>query len=402
MDEGSGLFRPEALEHYLDLEEGRTLARVSPPWTWILLWILLAGIGALVVLACVGRVEVNGRGRGILHPEAGIPMLLCQVEGTVAEVRVHSGQEVRAGDLLARIDAPGVQARLFEARQGAQAVRNHFRASNRSQDLAWDRQCRNLQARMARLEDQIANQGRSVARFDQRLGASQVLEREGILSHAQADEAREAQAQAQRTLGALEQALELARQELANLEHQRQDCLWSRTRTIREAETRERSLAYALAQTEVRAPRDGVVEALLVRPGDVVAPGRALGKVVPQDLPLRAVCFLAEKDRAFVKEGDEARLEMDQLPYAEYGTVRARVRRISADLASPFEVAEALGEAQALAGPAFRAEMDLLDAAAARRAGVPLRSGMLMNARFTLRRQRLVTLVLEPLRKWLS
>jgi len=35
------------------------------------------------------------------------------------------------------------------------------------------------------------------------------------------------------------------------------------------------------------------------------------------------------------------------------------------------------------------------------RAGVPLRSGMLLQARFTLRRQRLITLVLGPLRKWL-
>ena len=33
----SSLFRPEALEHYFDLEEGRTLVKVSPPWTWALL-----------------------------------------------------------------------------------------------------------------------------------------------------------------------------------------------------------------------------------------------------------------------------------------------------------------------------------------------------------------------------
>ena len=81
--------------------------------------------------------------------------------------------------------------------------------------------------------------------------------------------------------------------------------------------------------------------------------------------------------------------------------MRARVERISDDLASPFEIQEALGENPFPNLPTFRVELWLTDASAVARAGIPLRSGMLMNARFTLRRQRLITLVLDPLRKWL-
>ena len=51
--------------------------------------------------------------------------------------------------------------------------------------------------------------------------------------------------------------------------------------------------------------------------------------------------------------------------------------------------------------PTFRVELRLVDSRAAAQAGIPLRSGLLLNARFTLRRQRLITLVLDPLRKWL-
>jgi hypothetical protein len=113
------------------------------------------------------------------------------------------------------------------------------------------------------------------------------------------------------------------------------------------------------------------------------------------------IAFLEEKDRAFVRQGDEVPLELDQLPYAEYGTLRARVVRISSDLASPFEIREAFGDGPAPNIPAFRVELLVIEAKATARAGVPLRSGMLMNARFTLRKQRLITLVLDPLRKWL-
>jgi multidrug efflux pump subunit AcrA (membrane-fusion protein) len=151
----------------------------------------------------------------------------------------------------------------------------------------------------------------------------------------------------------------------------------------------------------VRAPRAGVIEALLVRAGDVVSPGKALGKLVPLAPPMEVVCFLAEKDRAFVRAGAAALLELDQLPYAEYGTLKAKVLRLSSDLASPLEVQEALGEGQTLHAPCVRVDLAIMDPSAAVEANVPLRSGMLMDVRFTLRRQRLITLVLEPLRKWL-
>jgi multidrug efflux pump subunit AcrA (membrane-fusion protein) len=112
------------------------------------------------------------------------------------------------------------------------------------------------------------------------------------------------------------------------------------------------------------------------------------------------VSFLAEKDRAFVKPGDDVRLELDQLPYAEYGTLQAKVIRISDDLASPYEIREALGEDQKLDAPAYRVELEITDAASLHAAQVRLRTGMLMNVRYTLRRQRFITLVLDPLRRW--
>ncbi|HLO65483.1 MAG TPA: HlyD family efflux transporter periplasmic adaptor subunit [Holophaga sp.] len=397
-----GPFRPEALEHYLEAEEGRALAQVAPPRAWILLVIVLAALGSGLAAAFLGQVEVKGRARGILHPETGIPMVICRVEGTVSRVGVHSGQRVEAGAELLRIEAPALQARRYEAARTAASVREGFLDGNRHQDAAHARQCELLERRRASLEAQAWSQRRSVERSERRAAAAQRLLEEGVASADAVEEAREALDQARRALQGIEQALDQVRQERAAVDHQRQDLLWRRELTIRDAQVQERALAFLLEQTVVKAPRAGIVEALLVKPGDVVGPGRPLGKVVPDGIPLRAVCFLEEKDRAFVKAGDSALLELDQLPYAEYGTLGARVLRVSSDLASPHEVAEALGEGQTLPGPAFRVELEVTDPGAARKAGVVLRSGMLMRARFTLRRQRAITLLLEPLRKWLK
>ena len=395
------LFRQEALDHYLQVEEERSLVRVSPPWTWTLLGIVLAALGSALLAALLGRVEVNGRARGILRPLDGVRMLVSQVQGTVSAVEAQSGQRVPAGKPLLRIDAPAVQAQLLEACRQTQTIRQDFHSAAHRQDQAFAQQALRLQGRIRKLQAQIASQAVSVATFERQLKANLTLEQAGILSVAQADQAREALAQAQRQLNHQEEALEQAAQERAALASHREDSLWQRKQTIHTAEARAEALAFLLGQTVLAAPQDGVVEAMLVRPGEVVQPGQPLGKLLSLDSPLRVVCFLAEKDRAFVTAGDGALLELDQLPYAEYGTLRAQVTRISDDLASPFEIREALGEHQDFTLPTFRVELRITDARAAEAARVRLRSGMLAKVRFTLRRQRLITLVLDPLRKWL-
>ncbi len=395
------LFRQEALQYRLQAEEGRGLVRVSPPWTWALLLAAISGLGTALLASILGKVEVNGRGRGILRPRSGIRVVIAQVEGTVGRIEVRSGQQVKAGALLVRIEAPPVQAQLLEARRHLETVQKHFKVTAALQDQAHAEQSRRLGARIDKLENQIASQRRSIALEEQNLQRNLALEREGIVSPAVVDHAREASAHAQRQLNLMEQSLEQFSQELAALDNGRQEHLWQRRQTIQNAEVRTEALAFMLGQTLLEAPEDALVEAMLVKPGEVVRAGQALCKLIPQRSPLHVVAFLEEKDRAFIKPGDEVQLELDQLPYAEYGTLRAKVERISDDLASSFEIHEALGDNALPNVPTFRVELRITDARAVAKADIPLRSGMLMNARFTLRRQRLITLVLDPLRKWL-
>lgn len=394
------LFREEALRHSLQAEEGRGLVRVSPPWTWTLLAVVLSGLGTALLASFIGRVEVNGRGRGILRPRSGIRMVVAQLDGTVGRIEVHSGQRVKAGSLMVRIEAPQVLARQLEAGRELEAVRRHFKLTAALQDKAHAEQATRLSARIAKIREQNAFQRGAIGILERNLERNLALEREGVQSPARVDEARERLAEARRQLSQSEEALERAAQEVASLDHGRQESLWQRRQTIQHAEVRSEALSFLLGQTAVEAPDDGVVEAMLVRPGEVVRAGQAICKLIPHQAPLQAVAFLDEKDRAFVHPGQDALLELDQLPYAEYGTVRARIERISDDLASPFEIREALGDHPWSGAPSFRVELTVTDARAARKAGIPLRSGMLVQARFTLRRQRLITLVLDPLRRW--
>jgi multidrug resistance efflux pump len=395
------LFREQALKHRLAAEEGRGLVRVSPPWTWAILSCVMVGLAAALVASAIGQVEVTSRGRGVVRPALGIRVLTSQMTGTVSHVAVRSGDRVEAGDTLLRIDSPNAQAQLLEADRQLAAVRTEYTSVASQQDRHFAEQVEHLRAREKRVLEQIASLRVSAGRQERRLEADEQLLEKGLMSQLAVAETRESLSQAQRQLSGAELSLDQTRQELASLEARRQDDLWQRKQMLDAAQTKRDSLAVVLQQREIHAPEDGIVEALSVNVGEVVQDGQALGKIVPVDSPLQVVSFLAEKDRAFAKPGDEVQLELDQLPHAEYGTLRAKVVRIGDDLASAQEIREALGEEQKLAVPSYRVVLEITDSGAADAAQVKLRTGALMNVRYTLRRQKLITMVFTPLKRWL-
>jgi len=396
-----GLFRAEALQHRLSSEEGRGVVRVSPPWTWALLWVVVCGVGAALVSSFIGRIEITSRARGILRPVAGVRVLTSQITGTVVGVDARSGDSVKSGATLLRIESATAEAQLLEAERELEAVRGRFSVLAAQEDQKYAEQVESLHSRSRRLADQIESLRSSVSLQERHVAADRELLKKGLVSEISVGDTQESLAQAERQLSGAETTLDQTRQELASLEARRQDELWQRQQTMNSAQNKRDSLALVMKQNVIVAPVDGTVEALLVKVGEVVQAGQAVGKIVPAESKLHVVSFLPEKDRAFAKVGDVVHLELDQLPHAEYGTLEARVTRISDDLASPSEVNEAIGEGQKLAEPAYRVELEITDAHAADAAGVKLRTGTLLEARFTLRRQKLITLVLSPLKKWL-
>ncbi|HTP49742.1 MAG TPA: HlyD family efflux transporter periplasmic adaptor subunit [Anaeromyxobacteraceae bacterium] len=397
----TGLFRREAMQHRLASEEGRGIVRVSPPWTWVLVWTVVAALAVAVAASFVGEVEVTGRGRGIIRPTMGVRPLTSQLTGTVAQVEARSGERVKANATVLRVESPNVQAQLLEAERQYEAVRTQYSGMAIQQDRHYAEQVEHLRARSRRLSEQIESLKGSAAYYQRRLQADMDLLKKGLVSEMAVAEWRESLAQAQRQLSGAELTLDQTRQELASMEGRRQDDLWQRQQVLSAAQNKRDSLSVVAHQSLVVAPEDGTVEALLVRVGETVQAGQVVGKLIPQGSPIEVVSFLAERDRAFVKVGDEVHLELDQLPHAEYGTLRARVVRIGDDLASPAEVHDALGEEQKLDGPSYRVELEITDTGPADAAQVKLRTGTLMNVRYTLRRQKLATLLFNPLERWM-
>lgn len=396
------LFRPEALEHHLRAQDPKEPLRVSPPWTWR----LLAGVGALAVgallLAFLWPVEVSGRSKGILRPVAGVRVIQAPVAGTLGPAFVRSGDPIQAGSPLARIEAPTLQGGVLEADRRLALLQQAGAAHEAGLEAGHLAQAKSLAQRRAAQERQMESHRRSVEVQSRRVEAQRRLLEAGLVSKAQVEEAQDALESGRRQEEGSRQALEQLRQEEATLRLSLDRGRWERQQTLGDARAKREALGASLDQAWLRSPIDGWVEAFVARPGDLLAPGQPVAKLVPRDSPLRAVAFVPEKDRPFLQEGTPVELELEALPYTEFGTLKGRILRLGVDLAAPHEVREALGEEAKLEGPTVRMEVELVDPRPKALAQAALRSGMLLQVRYTLRRKRVASMVFAPLQAWLD
>jgi membrane fusion protein len=399
-DAATPRFREQALAAHERGEGLATCLDVAPPSTWAV-FLVLAGLVVSAFLFCLlGRVEVTARGRGALRSSGGVLAIQTEVAGVVEEVRVRSGESVSAGEVLVTIDAASIKAALVEAQQRLAFAREKAGAARERRQAGYRERERLLEERATLATQRIARQEETTARRERERQDYAQLEAGGFVGRHQKDDADEGVSEARRNLLALQQELAQARSERTALQAARETEELALAQELDEARAKLEATRLLLRQTTIVAPRDGVIEAVLVRPGQLLSAGSSVGKLLPPGPPTAAIALVEERHRAFLRVGAPVRLEVDQLPVGEFGALQGRVTRVADDVASPEEVREALGASgEPAAGPQVLVEIALASPPP-RQPG--LRAGMLVSARYSLRSRRIITLALDPLKRWLQ
>lgn len=162
-------------------------------------------------------------------------------------------------------------------------------------------------------------------------------------------------------------------------------------------------VAQSLAQNEAdrasifRAPTDGVVSAVLVKPGQSVTPGQAVVSLVPKGSALQAQLWVPSKAAGFVHAGTPVTLRFPAYAYQKFGGMRGTVSAVSRSALTPTELAAVLGQA---AGPEALYRVDVaLPAQSIVVYGHPesLKPGMAVDADLLLEERRMIEWIFEPL-----
>ena len=366
---------------------------------------LVALVGVLLAWALAARLDIVVTAPGRLAPASQVKPVQAMEAGLVREVLVREGARVVAGQVLVRLDATTSAADAHAAAQDLALRQLTARAIDAvlqgrtmmpmpgDDATQFARVQAQFSARTRALEDSVAQEESALRRAESELASAlplrdklaatlpivqqnaeafDQLHRAGFIGELMRNDKRRELVEREQDLKAqevalltLEAAVEQSRRRIRQLRSTfRSQLMNELVETLAAAQRLEMELTkqdFRAAQTELRAPFDGVVQQVAaVTPGTVAASGATLFTIVPDDETLVAEVALANADVGFVVPGQAAQIKVAAYPFQKYGMLTGHVIHLSADAADPQSAARTVGLAAGQTPPlAYRATIAL-------------------------------------------
>jgi membrane fusion protein, protease secretion system len=351
-------------------------------WGWGL---LLVGLGAFLAWSLLAPLDAAVTTQGAVVVSGNRKLVQPAMGGKVSEILVRDGDEVRKGQVVLRLeDTPSrsqldmargqwLVARATEARLQAELMGTSQidfppelmeLAANERVAEVMELQSRLLESRLKMRASELRTfdatlsglayqlQGQEAARqaketqgrmLNEELRNQRTLANEGFFPRNRLSEQERAAASMQGAVaedtsnaGRTRQAIsEVQSRRLAREQELRKDTesqLSDVQREVTALDSRIRALEFDLANTEVRAPVDGLVMALATHTvGGMVSPGATLLEVVPKNEGLRIEAQIPSHLVDKVHPGLEVHLLFSAFNQATTPRIEGRVVQISAD-----------------------------------------------------------------------
>ena len=150
---------------------------------------------------------------------------------------------------------------------------------------------------------------------------------------------------------------------------------------VAEGKLKKRSLTSPVAGT--------ILSFNVVNTGKVVQPGETVAEIAPNDSPLVLSAALPDRDAGFVEKGMTAQVKFDAYSYQDYGVIPGKVIDISANTKTDEEL-----------GSVYLVKIELeRDHFLDENKKISLKPGQTATAEIVIRRQRIMDVLLDPIKK---
>lgn len=341
--------------------------------------IIAAGFLLFLIWASLAQVDEVTRGQGKVIPTSKLQLIQSAQPATIRSLLVRSGQKVRKGQILVRLDdtesssalgqieAENQALALRAARLGSeaeggtsacppgpdgkipancqqeaalQAVRaSALRSKMSGLNAAIEQRRRDLgeaQATIQSLRNSIALQQRQVDMLEPLAAKSIVPQTELLAARRELVDLQGRLAAAQQAASRSAAAVQEAQAQVSEASYDfRQQALDERNQIAAKMAVNTQSLRGAagrLEKTELRSPVDGVVNDVQVTTiGGFVNAGQKIMEVVPVGDTLLVETRVKPSDIAFIRVGDKALVKVTAYDFSIYGGLDGRVVQVSAD-----------------------------------------------------------------------
>ena len=412
------------------------------------LYVLAGLLGTLFLWAYFAPLDIIAVAPGKIIPQGYLQIVQPSESGVIKEILVTEGAQVKAGQVLARMDARLSEADSRQVQNELKLKRLQLRRIDAELGrVPWQRLADDPPELFAQVEAQFH------AHRQAHLGGLDI--ERALLAKAEQDlnSAQEIEAKLQKTIPLFKQQEDAYDQlvkdgfagKLMHVEKQRdriekeQDLraqrfnIASLTATISQVNKRIAQISSSYRQQlqneridaeahyhklrqdwdkqshrhallELKAPQDGIVKDFATHTlGSVVAPGTVVMTLVPDGDGLQAEVWVAHLDAGLVEPGQAAKLKLTAYPFQQYGMLDARVRHISPDASEAADQKSARNAGiQDQPASSFRALIELpepyLQAQGKR---FRLSPGMQLNAEINLGTRTVLQYLLAPVQKTL-
>jgi membrane fusion protein, adhesin transport system len=281
-------------------------------------------------------IDQTVRAQGQLIPGGRTQVIQVVDGGVLSEIRVQEGDNVKAGQVLAILEPDRARAAFDEAHAKHTALRvvlHRAQAEANGSAPVFGRefagypelvaaQMKLYTQRKQSLDDALAMQQEAMALAKEELQMNERLFAGGDISRVEVLRARRQVSDVQaRIFDIRNKYLQDARAEAAKQEEE-----------ISSQRYRQEDRRYALAQTELTAPVDGVVKYLRVTTvGGVLRAGDELMQISPTDGESLLELKVNPADIGQLQTGMRANIRLDAYDYAIYGSMTGELVYLSSD-----------------------------------------------------------------------
>ena len=303
--------------------------------------LILGGWGAWAALARVSLFEVTDKAR--LEVDRAIYPVEAPIAGKVTGVWLTIGREVKPGDALFEIEADSAQFQLQEERARLSTVSPEIRALFDQIDAeqnALSDESKQYDATIeeARAEIRVAESPAQYASEDEK--RLQSLFNQGLIAEREYSKGRFDTKQKVTTVERLRLAIgrldterrTKASERRTRIEKLRADITHLQGQMNTSQKTIDR-LRYEVTRRTIRATVAGRLgEVAPLRTGAFVTEGQRLGAIVPKGRLAVVAEFPAAAAIGRIHRGQPARLRLQGYPWAQYGSISARVSSVASEI----------------------------------------------------------------------
>jgi HlyD family secretion protein len=409
-------FRPEALRQISSPDRLDMAMRVVRPVGWlgvVACGLILAGAAAW---AWFGTYRVTVQGQGLVHVEDGVFVDIFSPKEGWLEYLAPIGQEVKSGQLIARLNAPE-SSRSVDELTARLALLNAQRTASQGRFAALIEAERHTVAqRRAGLLEALGLSERNIADIER-----QIAERKAELARSpgSADRVHEAQER----LFTARDAANRVRMEIASLNAptalagQRDQALEVLDQKIHDANGQINTARLALdLATQIYSQDPGRVVMAPVSLHSLVSAGKRLLTIESGGNGLEVMAYVGAEQGKNILPGMSVRVSPTNVRREEFGSILGRVVWVSPLPQSQVEVNSALANDDLSRhfmkdGPAIAIKIALVPDpstvsgyrwTSAKAASIPLSSGSLAKVWVTVREDRPIALLIPALRQMLA